>query len=140
MSDEPITDAELAEWKALADAATPGPWKHVTGEDAEPMWDVCICGSGNDGVDHAIYADSDKPELTSADADAAFIAAARTALPRLLARERDNGLQLEQARELLAEVRQFMPDDFDWQLALNARVDAFLSAQPATDRAIVRLK
>ena len=66
-----MTDTELAALKALADAATPGPWREsaVDGE----QW---IAGPD-------IYGDAvmrtDDAELS--DADAAFIAAARTAVP-----------------------------------------------------------
>ena len=64
-----VTDAEAAEWGALADAATEGPW-HVQGP-----W--------------AVYGPTRYVSIPDTPADAAFIALARTAVPRLLAdRER----------------------------------------------------
>jgi hypothetical protein len=66
------TDDELAHWRALADAATPGPWEHLALPEGDIRWhDVRaegrdICGDYMTGP------------------DAAFIAGAREAIPRLL--------------------------------------------------------
>lgn len=89
-----VSDAEAAEWAALADAATEGPWVVdqdgsigapmaglVCGEDGHPRPDCSECGTR---VCHT--------SVMPGEPDAAFIAAARTAVPRLLAdRERLTG-------------------------------------------------
>ena len=86
-----VSDAEAAEWAALADAATEGPW-HVQGPSVEED-DWAVYGPTR-YVRHgsAAWARGEgHPRLCSAPsgADANFIALARTAVPRLLAdRER----------------------------------------------------
>jgi hypothetical protein len=97
-----VSDAEAAQWAALADAATEGPWVvdsdgsigapmagFACGEDGHPRLDCPDCGLRVGG------SNSD---------DTAFIATARTAVPRLLAdRER---LTAENARmRQVAELR-----------------------------------
>ena len=103
---ERVTDAEAAEWAALAERATEGPWVvdsdgsigapmagFVCGEDGHPRLDCSECGTR---VCHT--------SVMPGEPDAAFIAAARTAVPRLLAdRER---LTAENARmRQVAELR-----------------------------------
>lgn len=74
--------AKLAEWEALAEEATPGPWWfEAAGESecGEPQccsecWDNRIWGDG------AVLTES----MWLSEADAEFIAAARTAMPALL--------------------------------------------------------
>lgn len=80
MNDEPITDAELGEWKALADAAAPGPWVVV----GNPERDDCFVGMAWHAIDdeHG-YWELDSTVLTPD--NVAFIAASRSAMPRLLA-------------------------------------------------------
>lgn len=73
-----MTAAELAALKALADAATPGPWEageynRVTADGRH----ILKCRDQYDGVRLAIH--------DNANADAAFIAAARDAVPELVA-------------------------------------------------------
>ena len=65
-----IPDETLAQWQALADAATPGPWEA----------DDTSVGVGNWWVAHV--EEHDGP--VTAEADAAFIAASRDAVPQLL--------------------------------------------------------
>jgi hypothetical protein len=98
MSAAPITPAELAKIKARADKATPGPWKDDSFED--------IAASGNEywqlristfDRPHAWFNDDcEQDEICSSNnapsedrakwkANAAFIAAARTDIPRLVA-------------------------------------------------------
>jgi ribosomal protein L17 len=76
MSTDPITPADLDAWDALAKAATPGPW-HT--EPAATRPDKAYVLAGND----------DYIEEPFRLADAAWIAAARTALPRLIAALRE---------------------------------------------------
>jgi len=71
-----IRDADRARWRALAEAATPGPW------NVEEFFDP------EDGTRYrGIYGWHDDGEeyLCLSEADAHFVAAARTALPELLA-------------------------------------------------------
>ena len=81
-----VSDAEAAQWAALADAATEGPWVVdsdgsigapmaglVCGEAGHPRLDCSECGTR---VCHI--------NVMPGEPDAAFIAAARTAVPRLL--------------------------------------------------------
>lgn len=103
---ERVSDAEAAEWARLAGEATEGPWVVdqdgsigapmaglVCGEDGHPRPDCSECGTR---VCHT--------SVMPGEPDAAFIAAARTAVPRLLAdRER---LTAENARmRQVAELR-----------------------------------
>jgi len=85
-----VSDAEAAEWAALADAATEGPW-HVQGP-----W--------------AVYGPTRYVSIPDTPADAAFIALARTAVPRLLAdRERLTG-EASRVPVLLADKAALMGD------------------------------
>ena len=69
----PITPDERAEWRALADAATPGPWA-VDGFLAPGPGDSFTIGPADGALAYV------QPVW----ADAEFIAAARAAVPRLL--------------------------------------------------------
>ena len=78
-----MTELEkLAQWSALADAATPGPWE--TGEE-----DGMIYVADDSSADSVAYCGCSLR-------DAAFIAAARAAVPALLA-------EVERLRDELAE-------------------------------------
>lgn len=83
---ERVSDAEAAEWARLAEWATEGPWVvdsdgsigapmagFACGEDGHPRLDCSECGTR---VCHV--------NVMPGEPDAAFIAAARTAVPRLL--------------------------------------------------------
>jgi len=71
------TQEQRAEWSALAQAATPGEWyaERVQFKDTDAM-----CIENKDWRVATLY-----PPLENRAADAAFIAAARTAVPQLLA-------------------------------------------------------
>lgn len=84
-----MTDADLAAIEARADAATAGPWKNdldkfTDGEDIQ----ACVC---NEGIDLlatiATGTETDWQEAGRSQAvkDAAFISAARSDVPALLA-------------------------------------------------------
>lgn len=68
-TDDTVT-AKLAEWEALVEGATEGPWESSTANRRRSAW---VRAAGGHMVDHYI-----RP------ADAEFIAAARTAMPALL--------------------------------------------------------
>ncbi len=72
---ETMTDERLAELERLADAATPGPWEPLT--PASGKW-VCSLAPGAIGM-------AWRRNHTN---DAAFVAAARTAIPELIAEVR----------------------------------------------------
>lgn len=77
---DPITNAQLAEWAALCEAATPGPWLHCSPGEVRA-----------DGVGPRLFGspmiwqgvNGWQPAQTQVNLD--FIAAARTAMPLLLA-------------------------------------------------------
>lgn len=73
-----MTNEELAEWKRLADAATPAPWKGLRAEDSDGD---LACIVSNEGEIASIT------ELANNNfrRDAAFIAATRLAVPALIA-------------------------------------------------------
>jgi hypothetical protein len=83
---------QIAEWRRLADAATPGPWRALTDDH------------GYKGIEHALWSGelnamgSYVAEFMVTRADADFAAAAREAVPALIA-------ALEAAHTQLAELR-----------------------------------
>ena len=80
----PITPDERAEWRALADAATEGPWEAHEGT-VGAMTGPRDCGGCSGLVSPRHEPACFWSEVAgAAPADAAFIAAARTAVPRLL--------------------------------------------------------
>ena len=87
----PLTDEELADIKAREAAATAGPW-HID-EQGLFIWDKCIAGIT---TFFELRFDND--------ADAEFIAYARTDVPRLIA---DLRASRERIKELEAEVEEW---------------------------------
>ena len=75
-----ITDAMLKEWESLCERATKGPWRINFGDRHAPdECDIKIAG------DIFILADMWGPNYEHCEPNAEFIAAARTALPLLIA-------------------------------------------------------
>jgi hypothetical protein len=112
-----ITQSQLAEWQRLSDEATSGPWQKWNEghgpRDLAPFSVVTSAGGDdpNEGNDTTIAERATRP-------NAAFIAAARTALPLLLAAlaERERELaEARSARDALAEER----DDANGGATLN---------------------
>lgn len=105
-----ITDDEIKSARALCDAATPGPWKHVRGPAAR---DVLYDANGRELLftSNEYYARADLEEN-----DAAFIAAARTLVPRLLD-------EVEQARRELSEAHDIANDQIRQRTNLAAFVE-----------------
>lgn len=92
------TPAELAAWRALCEQATPEPWQYVMLADHDAQVTYACIRIG-DEVQRIGLRKKDEE-------DARFIAAARTALPRLLDEcERLRGL----ARELADQIQQVLP-------------------------------
>jgi hypothetical protein len=77
-----MTQQELDALKALADAATPGPWRAVDSPD-NPGREVDICSGAT--VFSEWVATLGHPMHEEVRADAAFVAAACEAVPALLA-------------------------------------------------------
>ena len=92
-----MTSEELAAIKALADAATPGPWVWEEGEEPDSMSGAV--GGRIIRTDMGYYG----PEA----ADRAFIAAGRTAVPALLA-------EVERLRALVREAYLEGANDESW--------------------------
>jgi len=86
---EPITDEQLAQWGALADAASDGPW--------DP--DVDRCAIYDENEEPVLHADTLHPELIAP--NLLFAAAARTALPRLLAEVQRLTAELDAAHQTI---------------------------------------
>jgi hypothetical protein len=94
-----MTDTEIAELERLEREATPGPWSRVDApwrSSGMPPWVVTGDGDPHGATaicDLAIQMDGELgddggPQDSDPEADAAFIAAARNALPALLAEVR----------------------------------------------------
>ena len=122
MTTEPLTPAEISALRALAEKATPGPWRQHLVDDTtvvdrfgEEIAQTFPEGGNNDDVDFATNTEQRED-------DAAFIAAARDALPRALdtleaqaktIAERDAEIALLEAKT--AELRQAL-----WPFAFEA--------------------
>jgi hypothetical protein len=77
-----ITEQQLADWQRLADAATPGPWfVDFAGEIGEKFAIICDVARGSWGSDALNFGEDH--------ATAQFVAAARVAVPALIAALRD---------------------------------------------------
>lgn len=77
MTDDTVT-AKLAEWEALVEGATPGPWDNYRPNRAYRIYEVCA--TTTQGLNETLAEVSGY----NADADAEFIAAAREMVPALL--------------------------------------------------------
>lgn len=82
-----MTDTELDEIDALADAATPGPWQALG--LMQPAPNYAVIGGGSIPTQVAVVTRE----------NAAFIAAARTALPALIAEVRRLSREVEAIRD-----------------------------------------
>jgi hypothetical protein len=80
MADD-LLAATLAGWREIEQAATPGPWESDVIEELGDRPVVLLPVPGNDDAADLLF-QADAPQAT--EADAAFIAAARTAMPLLL--------------------------------------------------------
>lgn len=88
-----MNDAELDAIEARATLATPGPWGHeqiVSHCDCDICLDYQVPGAGYPVLLATTFGDSDRPPITTSDAqaNAAFIAHAREDVPRLVAEVR----------------------------------------------------
>jgi hypothetical protein len=117
-----ITDEKRTEWQRLCDAATEGPWTVET-----PMESPSVIADGHKEVyDWTFIAHIDTGKVkhsVKADRNAAFIAAAREALPALLAENEKLRLNEADAKaerafknfhRQLCERFDYTHDDVDW--------------------------
>ena len=87
-----MTDEQLQEWQAATDAATPGPWEASMTWNGDEFYYVSVKGG------RAVF-DS---YVSISFADAAFIAAAREAMPALLAEVEQQSARADDAEALAA--------------------------------------
>ena len=127
---EQALQARIAELKALADAATPGPWRigsleSYDGYSGKPYRNVW---QGQDDaariIARAILDQGN--EQTDVDADAMFIAAAREAIPALLA-DLEEAMQFCRYKEFASAVRE-MEQQISSLKAMNAELREDLAA------------
>lgn len=113
---DPLTSAQAAAAKARADAATNMPWLAVSGPVTGEDWLIGL-GSSRDGQDYHVTTDRVRASEYDGDAksDAAFIAAARTDVPALVA----TVLHKTAALDLIREVLQPPVDQLDIDNALR---------------------
>lgn len=78
-----MTDQDFQQWRALSEKASPGPWRHVQTLNAagEIHCDIVRVGPQQTTLAH----DGDGGDADFYERDAAFIAAAREAVPALIA-------------------------------------------------------
>lgn len=84
---EPVTDENLAEWKALEAAATGGIWKHMRDPNAgdDVGAEILAVGATKEACIKVVsYGDEDGPGGIGSKIDALFIEAARKAVPSLI--------------------------------------------------------
>jgi hypothetical protein len=112
MSERTMTDEELAASEARAAAATEGPWIAVLPRSQEGGPSICHAGPGwADEFSHPTNVRTAKGDALArrtweqSAADAAFIAAARTDVPRLAAEVRRLRAVTDAARALAAQFK-----------------------------------
>lgn len=101
-----VSPENRAELRRLAEAATPGPWHLGKTGNTESHW-VCAMDDENVIQPHCDHACRDAQR--EFDADAAFIAASRSAIPALLDALEEAERQRDKARKFINEALQY-----DW--------------------------
>lgn len=125
-----MTDqSQIDQWRALAEAATPGPWKLHLVDDTTIIsnngLDICTTCDSAEVERH----DSYNIEYERMEADAAFIAASREAVPALIA-------EVERLREALGAA---IGNMMNVQIGLGAG-DTKAKAEKALSDAISRAR
>lgn len=122
------TPAERAEWRKLADEATPAPWAIPVANVFRVIAPDSPHTNPKQGLSPPypwrVIADMGDPDGTAS--DAAFIAAARSALPRLLDALDEAEKLLREARALLRDAR----DNLDHSPAAGNHTLAVLKCHP----------
>ncbi len=96
MTDTPITDADLREWREACEAATPGPWEAIHNW-GHPTGDPNKFGFWAEGP--ITKSDAWSVAEKQSKMDAEFISMARTAMPRLIDEVKRLRQELAAARE-----------------------------------------
>lgn len=91
-----MTDDELSQIEARANAATPGPWREIRRDDPSCAAEYVIAGA--DDISVACTSCNGEYCTGMTDADCAFIAAARTDVPALVA-------EVRRLRDIVERVR-----------------------------------
>lgn len=99
-----ITDEQLQEWERIEKAATPGPWVYDETEDDNGLDPVAMLADGHSPC--GVYAVNFRAPLDDQPFNGKFIAAARTALPDLIA----------EVRRLRAALKHYADRD-NWAIA-----------------------
>lgn len=107
MADQ-ITDDEIATLKRLERAATPGPWETAPMETTDNF--NVISPDGYDDPWYICQCDSFAADASSEN-NAALIAAARNALPKLLAEREADKAEIERLTGILGHVRDHLTAD-----------------------------
>jgi hypothetical protein len=129
-----LTDADLAEIEKRAEAATPGPWWLFTAGDGITEVDA----NGKDAIPVCKWTGFDDARRSHKEhrANAAFIAASRTDIPRLLKEiARLRGIE-ERAKALVADIGEYRvsltegyTDEYARMCDWEARLDGFLEGE-----------
>jgi len=136
-TDDRLATNELAEIEALAKGVTPGPWEPASGatyEDGKPVITDWFVRRPDDDV--AIAADILDPEtIKPSEANAKFIARARTAVPGLLAHIRAQDAELARLRNDLAIIEQGCNSPWMTGAAFKDRVADIFASRALLDGA-----
>ena len=106
---ESMTDQEIREIEALAEKATPGPWLAPGGAIVRAPKNPGIAGSLSDAVCTAFTANRNNRD---ASANTAFIAASRTAVPRMAAEIRRLWAENEALRHIITTMTHEEPKTY----------------------------
>lgn len=136
----PLSAAQLAELKRLAGPwTTPGPWVVVNdGTDEEPMMSVKAARIAGQRPRHcvAIVATGDSPQVME-NANAAFIAASRAALPSLISEVEQGRETVRKLVEALEKIAQRLNESGAGEMAW---IDTIHAAHTLADIALSRAR
>lgn len=125
-----ISDDQIKTWGALAAAATPGPWEPCGASDGR-----CVCGLVWANPHVPLQGDDLEPNPTAD--DAAFICAARTAVPALVSEVetlRDMLRVSEEQNEALGDANVLSVENDRLRAALREACDIADAALMPNDR------
>jgi len=125
MTDDRLTDDELAAMAARAEAATPGPWTFE--ENSELIHP--------EGMPHAVVGSVWCDGICNCYADIRFIAAARADIPALLAHIRAQDAELARLRNDLAIIEQGCNSPWMTGAAFKDRVADIFASRALLDGA-----
>lgn len=145
------TPEQLEAWGALCEQATPGPWEHVEWTNHGKEDHAGSIRSAGKPVDRGDFAPPTEtwswhiakmePDSPAPEANAAFIATARTALPSLLAayREKEADAKRFQALAELLFIRSSLTLRRQmWEEGVSVEVDEYTTEPVATTDEAIR--